>query len=116
MIVDAHVHVAHRARLKVPWDTWLGPAGPGERWRACYDPDGAPDPAAVSALFAADGVDRVLLFCEYSPKVTGWQTIEDMLPLVDHDQDRFRIVANVNPCTTPSPPRSTVSSTSAPSR
>ncbi|MDT7557793.1 MAG: hypothetical protein QOI68_2263, partial [Pseudonocardiales bacterium] len=26
MIVDAHVHPARLATLKLPWDTWLGPA------------------------------------------------------------------------------------------
>jgi predicted TIM-barrel fold metal-dependent hydrolase len=97
VIVDAHVHVAHLSRLKVPWDQWIGPAGTGEAWAACYDSDGAPIPEKVSALFAGAGVDRVLLFCEYSPKATGWQTIEDVLPLVDADAERFRIVANVNP-------------------
>ena len=96
MIVDAHVHVARRATLKVPWETWIGPAGDGARWEACYA-DGVAVPERVSALFADAGVDRVLLFCEYSPKTTGWQTIEDMLPLVEHDPVRFRIVANVNP-------------------
>ena len=97
VIVDAHVHVAHRARLKVPWETWMGAAGDADRWAAMYDAEGAAIPRAVSAFFADEGVDRVLLFCEYSPKATGWQTIEDMLPLVGHDPERFRIVANVNP-------------------
>jgi hypothetical protein len=97
VIVDAHVHVARRETLKVGWEQWIGPAGDGDRWRACYDADGVAVPERVSALFAEDGVDRVLLFCEYSPKTTGWQTIEDMLPLVEHDPGRFRIVANVNP-------------------
>jgi predicted TIM-barrel fold metal-dependent hydrolase len=97
VIVDAHVHVAHLARLKLPWEAWIGPAGDGERWARCYDADGAAIPERISAMFAEDGVDRVLLFCEYSPKATGWQTIEDMLPLVEHDPARFRIVANVNP-------------------
>ncbi|MCD2196433.1 amidohydrolase family protein [Actinomycetospora endophytica] len=97
MIVDAHVHVAHLARLKVPWETWIGPAGNAERWASLYDDDGAPVPERISRYFADEGADRVLLFCEYSPKATGWQTIEDMLPIVGHDPERFRIVANVNP-------------------
>jgi predicted TIM-barrel fold metal-dependent hydrolase len=97
VIVDAHVHVAHLARLKVPWDQWIGPAGDTGAWASAYDSEGAAIPEKVSGLFAAAGVDRVLLFCEYSPKATGWQTIEDMLPLVDADAERFRIVANVNP-------------------
>ncbi|MDL5156913.1 amidohydrolase family protein [Actinomycetospora termitidis] len=97
MIVDAHVHVAHLARLKVSWETWIGPAGDAAAWAAMYDDDGAPIPARVSEYFAGEGVDRVLMFCEYSPKATGWQTVEDVLPIVEHDPQRFRIVANVNP-------------------
>jgi uncharacterized protein len=97
VIVDAHVHVAHLARLKVPWETWIGPAGDAASWAALYDDDGAPIPAAISRYFADEGVDRALLFCEYSPKATGWQTVEDVLPIVEHDPARFRIVANVNP-------------------
>ena len=97
MIVDAHVHVAHLARLKVSWETWIGPAGDAAAWAGMYDDDGAPIPARVSEYFAGEGVDRVLMFCEYSPKATGWQTIEDVLPIVEHDPERFRIVANVNP-------------------
>jgi uncharacterized protein len=97
VIVDAHVHVAHLARLKVAWDQWMGAAGDADAWAAMYDGDGAPIPTAVSRYFAGEGVDRVLLFCEYSPKATGWQTVEDMLPIVEHDPERFRIVANVNP-------------------
>jgi hypothetical protein len=42
-------------------------------------------------------VDRALLFCEYSPRVTGIQAIEDMLPIVAANPERFRVVANVNP-------------------
>lgn len=97
VIVDAHVHVAHLARLKVPWETWIGPAGDAGRWAGLYDGDGAPRPERISRYFADEGVDRVLLFCEYSPKATGWQPIEDMLPMVEHDPQRFRVVANVNP-------------------
>ena len=97
MIVDAHVHVAHLARLKVPWDQWMGAAGDAESWAAMYDDEGAPIPAGLSRYFAEEGIDRVLLFCEYSPKATGWQTVEDVLPIVEHDPERFRIVANVNP-------------------
>jgi hypothetical protein len=97
MIVDAHVHVAHLARLKVSWDQWMGAAGDAAAWAAMYDDAGAPIPAAVSRYFADEGADRVLLFCEYSPKATGWQTVEDVLPVVEHDPERFRIVANVNP-------------------
>jgi predicted TIM-barrel fold metal-dependent hydrolase len=37
------------------------------------------------------------LLSEYSPKATGIQPIEDLLPLVKHDPGRLRLVANVNP-------------------
>jgi predicted TIM-barrel fold metal-dependent hydrolase len=39
----------------------------------------------------------VLLFSEYSPKSTGIQPIEDVLPLVEFNPARFRAVANLNP-------------------
>jgi uncharacterized protein len=39
----------------------------------------------------------VLLFTEYSPKTTGIQPVEDVLPLTRHNPDRFRLVANINP-------------------
>jgi predicted TIM-barrel fold metal-dependent hydrolase len=35
--------------------------------------------------------------CEYSPKVTGIQPIEDNLPLVAHNPRRFRLFAAINP-------------------
>jgi hypothetical protein len=97
VIVDAHVHVARLPALKLPWETWLGPAADTESVSGVYRPDGTADPAALDELFGGQGVDRVLMFCEYSPRVTGLQTVEDMQPIVEHNPDRFRIVANVNP-------------------
>jgi predicted TIM-barrel fold metal-dependent hydrolase len=35
--------------------------------------------------------------CEYSPKVTGMQVIEDMLPLAGGSGGRVRVIGNVNP-------------------
>jgi predicted TIM-barrel fold metal-dependent hydrolase len=97
VIVDAHVHPARLATLKLPWDTWLGPAADAAAVAALYGPDGALVPERFDALFEAEGVDRALLFCEYSPRVTGIQAIEDMRPLLEHNPERFRVVANVNP-------------------
>ncbi len=97
MIVDAHVHTARLPALKLSWDDWLGPAADREAAASVYDDVGTVIPEALDELFAADGVDRVLLFCEYSPRVTGMQTIEDMRPIVAHNPERFRIVANLNP-------------------
>ncbi|XVQ08375.1 amidohydrolase family protein [Spirillospora sp. CA-255316] len=34
-------------------------------------------PERLDALMEAEGVDRALLFCEYSPRATGVQPIED---------------------------------------
>ena len=53
--------------------------------------------AALDALLDGEGVDRALLFCEYSPRATGIQTDRGHLPLVAHNPARFRPVANVNP-------------------
>jgi len=62
-----------------------------------WDADGRPDPARLDAWFAAEGVDVALLFCEYSPRATGYQLFDDLLPIVAHNPRRFRPVANVNP-------------------
>ncbi len=39
----------------------------------------------------------MLLFCEYSPRVTGIQPFEDLLPIVEQNPNCFRAVANLNP-------------------
>jgi uncharacterized protein len=56
-----------------------------------------PRPEAIDDHFARQGADRVLVFSEYSPKTTGIQPIEDVLPLVEFNPARFRPVANINP-------------------
>ena len=97
LLVDAHVHVPHLSTLSPAWIEWARAfSAPGvleHVWR----PDGAPDPARLDELFAEQGVDVALLFCEYSPKATGYQSFDDLLPLVEHNPHRFRPVANVNP-------------------
>ena len=97
VLIDAHVHVPHLGTLAPAWIDWARQFGrPGlldEVWRA----DGSPDPEQLDALFAGEGVDVALLFCEYSPKATGYQTFDDLLPIVEHNPRRFRPVANVNP-------------------
>lgn len=96
-VVDAHVHVPRLSTLKPAWLEWADRFSPTHDWRSVYDGNGDPVPERVDALFAAEGVDRVLLFCEYSPRATGIQPIEDLLPIVEHNPVRFRLVANVNP-------------------
>jgi predicted TIM-barrel fold metal-dependent hydrolase len=97
VIVDAHVHPARLDTLKLTFDDWLGPAADRETVLGVYGADGVVIPERLDALFAAAGVDRALLFCEYSPRVTGIQAIEHMLPIVAANPERFRIVGNVNP-------------------
>jgi len=96
-VIDAHVHLARRSSLKMPFDLWVQNSDPAADWAQLLDDDGVVRPSAVSALFASQGVDVAFLFAEYSPKVTGMQAIEDMLPMIEHDPQRFRLVANLNP-------------------
>jgi uncharacterized protein len=96
-LIDVHLHAARTSSLKLPWDTWLqGFAGRGAIERL-YDGDGTVIPAAFDAMLAAEGVDAALLMCEYSPKVTGMQTIEDMLPIAACNPGRIKVIGNVNP-------------------
>lgn len=96
-VVDAHVHVPRLSTLKPAWLEWADRFSGPHPWRSAYDADGNPVPELLDALFAAEGIDRALLFCEYSPRATGIQPIEDLLPIVEFNPDRFRLVANVNP-------------------
>ena len=97
LLVDAHVHVPVLGSLKPAWVQWARDFGPDGILDRVWDADGRIDPAALDELFAEQGVDAALLFCEYSPKVTGIQRFEDLLPIVEHNPRRFRPVANVNP-------------------
>jgi uncharacterized protein len=80
----------------VPWDLWVQDFGTPEL-DALYDGSGTVIPAAFDAYLEAEGVDVAVLLAEYSPKVTGMQTVEDMLPLAAHNPARVKFAANVNP-------------------
>ena len=97
LLVDAHVHVARLASLSADWHTWAAKFGSGVPLAELYDGAGVPRPAAIDAHFAGQGVDHVLLFSEYSPKVTGLQPIEDLVPVAAANSDRFKLVASLNP-------------------
>ena len=97
MLIDAHVHAARLSTLKPSWHEWARQFASSTNWRSAYDDAGDPVPARLDALFEVEGIDRVLLFCEYSPRATGIQSIEDNLPLVEHNPARFWLVANINP-------------------
>jgi len=97
LLVDAHTHVARLPTLSADWQAWVRTFGGGVPIDRLFGVDGAPVPAAIDEHFAAEGADHVLLFTEYSPKATGVQPIEDVLPLVEHNPVRFRPVASINP-------------------
>ena len=92
-LIDVHLHPANLAGLKLSWDVWVQRFDSPEL-RALYDEGGAVRPEAFDAYLAEQGVDVAVVLTEYSPKVTGWQTVEEMLPLVS---SRVRFAANVNP-------------------
>ena len=97
LLVDAHVHIAKLPTLSADWQQWMRTFGRGVPMADLHDADGTPLPAAMDEYFAQQGADHVLVFSEYSPKTTGLQPIEDVLPLVAANPDRFRPVANLNP-------------------
>jgi uncharacterized protein len=97
LLIDAHVHVPVLGSLKPAWIAWAREFGPEGILDRVWDADGRIRPEVLDELFAEQGVDAALLLCEYSPKVTGIQLFEDLLPIVEHNPERFRPVANVNP-------------------
>ncbi len=97
LVVDAHVHVAKLPTLSQDWQSWARKFGADTPLGELFAVDGTPLPAELDRHFADQGIDHVLLFTEYSPKVTGIQPIEDVLPLVSQNQARFHPVANLNP-------------------
>jgi predicted TIM-barrel fold metal-dependent hydrolase len=97
LFVDAHVHVPVLGTIAPAWREWAQQYGADGILERVWGPDGVPDPAALDECFAEQGVDIALLFCEYSPKTTGYQLFDDLLPLVAQNPRRFRPVANVNP-------------------
>ena len=97
LLIDAHVHVPVLGSLAPAWIEWARDFGPDGILEDLWDTDGRPRPARLDELFEDQGVDAALLFCEYSPKATGYQLFEDLLPIVEQNPRRFRPVANVNP-------------------
>ena len=96
-VVDAHMHVPKLSTVSPAWLQWAIDFGRDSPWRSVFGVDGIPVPARLDALLDAEGVDAALLFAEYSPRTTGIQPVEDLLPLIAHNPGRFRLVANVNP-------------------
>ena len=96
-LVDVHLHAASKPSLKLPWDTWAQGFADGDAMARLYDRDGTVIPAEFHALLEGEGVDTGLLMCEYSPKVTGLQVIEEMLPIAGAGPDRVKVIGSVNP-------------------
>jgi predicted TIM-barrel fold metal-dependent hydrolase len=96
-LVDVHLHAARLPTLRLARHQWVGSVGDPETITRVYDADGTVDPRRFGEYLAGEGVDKALLMAEYSPKVTGIQPIEDLLPLVSHDPDRVRPIGNINP-------------------
>jgi uncharacterized protein len=97
-LIDAHVHAARLPTLKMSLEEWTGHFEGGvEKLLTLYDDEGTMIPARFDEYMNEEGVDVAILFAEYSPKSTGNQSVEDMLPIIEHNPDRFRLMANLNP-------------------
>ena len=97
-LIDAHVHAARLPTLKMSLEEWTGHFEGGvENLLELYDNEGNIVPDRFDEYMAREGVDVAILFAEYSPKSTGIQAVEDMLPIIEHNPDRFRLMANLNP-------------------
>jgi predicted TIM-barrel fold metal-dependent hydrolase len=96
-LVDAHLHAARLPTLKPAWRQWAEDFGDPSVRDQVYDTAGTIDPARFDNYLASEGVDVALLLAEYSPKTTGIQPIEDLLPLAAYNPDRVKLVANINP-------------------
>ena len=84
-VIDAHMHVPRLATVSSAWMQWAAEYGKDSPWREVFGPDGDPVPARLDSLLEAEGVDVALLFAEYSPRATGIQPVEDLLPLIAHN-------------------------------
>jgi uncharacterized protein len=96
-LVDAHVHAARLPTLKQAWKNWAREFGDTSVLGRVYQADGTIAPRRFDDYLDAEGVDVALLLAEYSPKVTGIQPVEDLLPVAARNPGRIKIVANVNP-------------------
>ena len=96
-LIDAHVHAARRPTLKSSWIEWAEHFGKDVPLSDLYDDEGTLVPARFDQYMEGEGVDVAILLCEYSPKTTGIQPIEDLLPIIEHNPERFRPMAALNP-------------------
>ena len=98
LVIDAHVHPARLPTLKFSLEEWTGHFEGGvANLLELYDEQGTLIPHRFDEYVAGEGVDVAILLCEYSPRVTGIQPIEDLLPLMEYNPERFRLMAALNP-------------------
>jgi predicted TIM-barrel fold metal-dependent hydrolase len=96
-LIDVHLHAARLPTLKLAWRQWAHDFGADALIARVYDDDGRVDPPRFDAYLADEGVDIACLLSEYSPRTTGIQPVEDLLPLTAHNPNRLKLIANVNP-------------------
>ncbi len=96
-LIDVHLHAARLPTLKPAWKQWAHDFGDGSVLDRVYDSSGTVAPERFEAYLAEEGVDIALVLAEYSPKATGIQPIEDLLPLTAHAPSRIKAIANINP-------------------
>ena len=96
-LVDVHIHAARLPTLKPAWKEWAREFGDTATMEQVYDPGGTVNPARFDEYLAGQGVDKALVLAEYSPKVTGIQPVEDLLPLTELFGERFAMIGNINP-------------------
>jgi hypothetical protein len=96
-LIDAHVHAARLPTLRPAWKEWAHEFGDVAALEQVYDPGGTINPARFDQYLAGQGVDTALVLAEYSPKVTGIQPVEDLLPLTELFGERFAMIGNINP-------------------
>jgi len=96
-VIDVHQHLVRLDSLKLPRQAWAPPQLTGVAFDELYDEGGVIDPGRYLAHLDQEGVDVALLMAEYSPRVTGMQHIEHMLPLAAADPSRVGVIAALNP-------------------
>ena len=87
LLVDAHVHVPDLGSSSPHGSPGLGSSGHRASSSAIVGQvtaDHGPGRARTSSS-RSEGVDAALLFCEYSPRATGYQRFDDLLPIVEHN-------------------------------
>lgn len=96
-LIDVHLHPARLPTLKVRLPQWAPDFGREASVADLYDEAGAIRPDRFDAYLDGEGVDVALLMSEYSPRVTGIQPIEDLIPLMEHNPRRLKPIAAINP-------------------